>query len=431
MSSDTADVVARVGEILRAHDGMEGPLLPILHAVQAEYGHVPQAALPVIAGDLNVSRAEVHGVVSFYHDFRDAPAGRHTLKLCRAEACQAMGADRVAAHAKAALGVDWHDTTGDGRGDAGAGVLPWALCLRACRAGGRAGGGPRGRGAGRCPDRRGDAMKIYVPRDAAAKALGGEAVAAAVAAEAARRGRRRDAGAQRVARDGLARAAGRGGDVDRTLCVRAGLTPRMCQDCSARLRRSSAGAGADGRPAVDEGPDAADLRAGGRDRPAVAGGLSKRMAALPGLRRALGDGIGRDRGRSDRLRACAAGAARAFRPGSSGRPWPRRQAPQKYIVCNADEGDSGTFADRMLMEGDPFTLIEGMAIAGHRRAARRSGYVYIRSEYPDGDRGDGGRRAHRPRGRASGASVLGSGHCSTWRSASAPGPMSAARKHRF
>ena len=105
---------AIVQNILTAHLGMEGPLLPILHAVQAEFGHVPQDALPVIAKSLNLSRAEVHGVMSFYHDFREEPAGRHVVKLCRAEACQAMGADRVAAHAKAALGVDWHGTTADG-----------------------------------------------------------------------------------------------------------------------------------------------------------------------------------------------------------------------------------------------------------------------------------------------------------------------------
>jgi formate dehydrogenase subunit gamma len=101
---------SRIRQVVAAHAGMEGPLLPILHAVQAEYGYVPDAAVPVIALGLNLSKAEVHGVVSFYHDFREAPAGTHLVKLCRAEACQAMGADRVAAHAKARLGVDWHGT---------------------------------------------------------------------------------------------------------------------------------------------------------------------------------------------------------------------------------------------------------------------------------------------------------------------------------
>jgi formate dehydrogenase subunit gamma len=114
MTSVGEDIAARVEEILRAHDGLEGPLLPVLHAVQGVFGYIPQDALPVIAQHLNLSRAEVHGVISFYHDFREEPAGRHVLKLCRAEACQAMGADRVAAHARDALGIGWHQTTPDG-----------------------------------------------------------------------------------------------------------------------------------------------------------------------------------------------------------------------------------------------------------------------------------------------------------------------------
>jgi len=112
---DVTETSQRVEEILDAHDGMEGSLLPILHAIQAAFGHVPQDALPIIAKRLNLGRAEVHGVMSFYHDFREKPAGQHVLKFCRAEACQSMGADRVAAHAQQALGIDWHETTRDGQ----------------------------------------------------------------------------------------------------------------------------------------------------------------------------------------------------------------------------------------------------------------------------------------------------------------------------
>lgn len=112
---DVTETSQRVEDILDAHDGMEGPLLPILHAIQAAFGHVPQDALPIIAKRLNLTRAEVHGVMSFYHDFREQPAGQHVLKICRAEACQSMGADRVAAHAQKALGIDWHETTKDGQ----------------------------------------------------------------------------------------------------------------------------------------------------------------------------------------------------------------------------------------------------------------------------------------------------------------------------
>ena len=118
---------SRLDDILAAHSGLEGPLLPILHAVQAAFGFVPQDTLPVIAKHLNISRAEIHGVVSFYHDFREAPAGRHVVKLCRAEACQAMGADHLADHAKNVLGVDWHGTSADG-----AVTLEPVFCLGLC-----------------------------------------------------------------------------------------------------------------------------------------------------------------------------------------------------------------------------------------------------------------------------------------------------------
>ena len=92
----------------------EGPLLPILHALQQEFGYIDEAAEPLIAEALNITRAEVHGVVSFYHDFRRQPAGRHVLKLCRAEACQAAGGDSLAAHAEARLGMAMGTTAADG-----------------------------------------------------------------------------------------------------------------------------------------------------------------------------------------------------------------------------------------------------------------------------------------------------------------------------
>ena len=119
-----------VRAIIDRHRGLEGPLLPILHAVQQAFGHVPQAALPVIAEALNLSRAEVHGVVSFYHDFRGTPAGRHVVKICRAEACQSVGGVAAAEAALARLGVGWHGTTADG----GVTVEP-VFCLGLCACG--------------------------------------------------------------------------------------------------------------------------------------------------------------------------------------------------------------------------------------------------------------------------------------------------------
>jgi formate dehydrogenase subunit gamma len=108
------EISDRVGAIVDRNIALEGPLLPILHDVQGEFGFVPQAALKLIAQRLNISRAEAHGVMTFYHDFREEPAGRHVLKLCRAEACQSMGGDRVAEHARTILGIEWNETTADG-----------------------------------------------------------------------------------------------------------------------------------------------------------------------------------------------------------------------------------------------------------------------------------------------------------------------------
>jgi formate dehydrogenase subunit gamma len=93
---------------------LPGALLPILHAVQETLGFVPKDAVPMIARELNLSIAEVHGVVSFYHYFRQTRPGRHVVHLCRAEACQALGAQALEAHAKSKLKIDFHGTTADG-----------------------------------------------------------------------------------------------------------------------------------------------------------------------------------------------------------------------------------------------------------------------------------------------------------------------------
>ncbi|WJR80786.1 formate dehydrogenase subunit gamma [Bradyrhizobium sp. NP1] len=105
----------RGAEIIAAHVAREGGTLVILHALQDAFGYVPEAAIPMVASALNLSRAEVHGVFTFYHDFRDKPAGRHVLKLCRAEACQAAGGDALAARAEQRLGIAIGSTTPDDR----------------------------------------------------------------------------------------------------------------------------------------------------------------------------------------------------------------------------------------------------------------------------------------------------------------------------
>jgi formate dehydrogenase subunit gamma len=114
-------------EVIGRYAGQEGGLLPALHAVQAAFGHVPEAAVPLLAAAFNRSRAEIHGVITFYHDFRRHPPGRHVLRLCRAESCQAMGADGIAAAVRATLGVDWGGTSADGRV-----TLEPAFCLGLC-----------------------------------------------------------------------------------------------------------------------------------------------------------------------------------------------------------------------------------------------------------------------------------------------------------
>jgi formate dehydrogenase subunit gamma len=109
---------------------LDGALLPILHAVQEALSYVPKDSVPLIARALNLSVAEVHGVVSFYHYFRQERPGRHVVHLCRAEACQALGAAQLEAHAKASLGIDFHGTTADG-----AITLEPVYCLGNCALG--------------------------------------------------------------------------------------------------------------------------------------------------------------------------------------------------------------------------------------------------------------------------------------------------------
>ena len=106
---------AAARSIIAEKQAMPGALLPILHALQEEFGYIDRAAEPLIAEILNLTRAEVHGVVTFYHDFRHAPPARHVLKLCRAEACQSTGGDKLAAHAEAKIGVALGGATADGR----------------------------------------------------------------------------------------------------------------------------------------------------------------------------------------------------------------------------------------------------------------------------------------------------------------------------
>jgi formate dehydrogenase subunit gamma len=111
----TESTTTTVQTIIAELKDKPGALLPILHGIQDALGYIPADSVPAIAQGLNLSRAEVHGVISFYHYFRDTPPGKHTIHLCRAESCQSMGANKLEAHVKARLGIDYHETTADGQ----------------------------------------------------------------------------------------------------------------------------------------------------------------------------------------------------------------------------------------------------------------------------------------------------------------------------
>ncbi|MBB5357138.1 formate dehydrogenase subunit gamma [Rhodanobacter sp. ANJX3] len=121
------DIRAAVLEVTSRLKDMPGALLPVLHGVQQALGHVPEASVPLIARELNLSRADVHGVITFYHFFRRQPSGRRVIYVCRAESCQAMGAVALEQHIKQRLGVDFHETTANG-----AYTLEPVYCLGNC-----------------------------------------------------------------------------------------------------------------------------------------------------------------------------------------------------------------------------------------------------------------------------------------------------------
>ncbi|HEX2942938.1 MAG TPA: formate dehydrogenase subunit gamma, partial [Rhodopila sp.] len=189
--------------IIAGHAGQEGAALPILHDLQAAFGCVPLDAEPMIATALNLTRAEVHGIVSFYHDFRRKPPGHHVVRICRAEACQSVGGDQVGEAVRKALSVGWHETTPDGSV-----TLEPVFCLGLCASGPSAlvDGKPLGHltpdsmkaalNAATAPaptgattdaphtaaaQRSAPSPRVFVPRDAAALAVGADAVAEALA----------------------------------------------------------------------------------------------------------------------------------------------------------------------------------------------------------------------------------------------------------
>lgn len=387
------EMADRIDRIIARHKDRRGALLPLLHDVVAELGHVPDAAVPAIALALNISRAEVHGVITFYHDFRRAPAGKQVVKLCRAEACQSRGGAAIEAEVAERLGVDMGKTSADG-----ALTLEPIYCLGLCAT------GPNALVDGRplshvtpdviaaaltarpstlvYPERQPQAaaeglgtngqskVRVYISDDMNSISLGADDVAQAFAA----------AGAQVI------RTGNRGlFNIEPLVEVetsegRIGYGPVGPQDVAAVLDGSHPHRLGD----VSALPFFASQQRFTFARCGITDPLS-----LDDYR-AHGGWAGLEKARAQEPQAVVSAVKDSGLRGRGGAGFPTgikwqtvldAKADEKFIVCNADEGDSGTFADRMIMEGDPYCLIEGMAIAGHAVGAS-SGYIYIRSEYP-------------------------------------------------
>ena len=402
----------RQGEItalVHSYADVRGGLLPALHAVQHHAGYIDRQHIPLLADVFNLSVAEVHGVITFYKDFRtEAPVGP-LVQVCRGEACQARGGDKVWAAAQGA--PQW-----------AAVAVEEVFCVGNCALGpnvsiggqlypmrddGDLENAVRVAVQGHDPaptETSGSGVSVYVPRDAAARGEGADHVAAALAASSDVR---------------VVRTGSRGMlwlepmvEVD-TPNGRVAYGPVGVTDVPALLAAGLVAAG--DHPLrlglVDELPW---MKAQQRVTFRRVGVVDPRSTedyeahgGIAGLRRALAmapaDVVTEVTESGLRGRGGA-----AFPAGIKLRTVLDTPSAEKFIVANADEGDSGSFADRMLMEGDPFLLIEGMVIAGWATGAN-DGYIYIRSEYPDAiDAMHAACRAAEDRGWL-GESVLGSG----------------------
>ncbi|MEP7114783.1 MAG: NAD(P)H-dependent oxidoreductase subunit E [Ilumatobacteraceae bacterium] len=385
---DDTSTRAALDAVVRPFADWPGGLMPALHGLQHEFGYIDHDAIPVLADVFNLSVAEVHGVISFYKDFRSEKPAGPIVQVCRAEACQARGANGLlgmATSIAAGLDVEVDEVFCLGNCALGPSVAVGGrlyarvdevaietIIRRAADPGSTA---PSTPAAGQV---NGGGSVVYVPRDAAARAAGADDVAAALSQQAGvtvvRNGSRgmlwlepmiEVATAEGRVAYGPVSAADVAGLIESGLltggdhALRLGLTeqlPWMQRQQRITFRRVGV---------VD--PRSLD------DYEAHGGmaGLRRALAMSPGdvVTEVTDSGL---RGRG--------GAA--FPTGIKWRTVLDAAGPTKYITCNADEGDSGTFADRMLIEGDPFVLLEGMTIAGWAVGASR-GYIYIRSEYPD------------------------------------------------
>ena len=375
---------------IRKHKDKAGALLPVLHALMEEFGYIDDDVVPLIATELNLSKADVHGVVSFYHDFRQTPPAQHRLQICRAEACQARGCAGLIAGLERRFGASLGQTTPDRQVS-----LEAVYCLGNCASGpaamldGHLLSNPTPEeiqnlltASPLTPVHGGSGIRVFVPRDAAALAAGAEEVAHTIHREAAQRGI-----AVELVRNGtrgmlwleplveVETAAGRVAYGP----VTAHQVPSLFDAGFLKGTSHPLHLGpTEELPWLKHQERLTFARCGVIDPLSLA--QYRDHSGLQGLARAqqlqpseivetvVESGL---RGRG--------GAG--FPTGIKWRTVLNAPADRKYIVCNADEGDSGTFADRMLLEGDPFLLLEGMIIAG-RAVGATLGFIYLRSEYP-------------------------------------------------
>ncbi len=389
-----------LNSILAEHAGTRGPLLPVLHAVQEAFGHVPPESVGRIAEALSVSRAEVHGLVTFFHDLRLEPAGRTRLQVCQAEACQSVGSRSLAEAARKLTGLDFGETSADGSL-----TLDAVYCLGNCacgpsvriddkvhgevdaaRLGTLLASAVSGTSALRIVDAAAtsaapaNSIRVFVPSDTTAISLGADEVANAFARVA----------AERSLGLGVVRNGSRGAawmeplvEIERD-GQRIGFANVRASDVSSLIDGGFDTAHplcigpVEAHPWISKQQRLSFRRIGrtdplSRDDYRAEGGLVALRHALTLSQQQIVDAV-----KASGLRG-RGGAA--FPSGIKWQTVLDTPSAQKFVVCNAEEGDSGTFADRLVVESDPFQLLEGMAVAGLATGADK-GYIGLRIEYP-------------------------------------------------
>ena len=361
-----------------------GGLLPALHLIQHRAGFIDPDLIPFLADVFNVTDAEIHGVISFYKDFRTTPPAGPIVKVCRGEACQAYGGHAVWARAQEAAkghAVEVEEVFCLGNCALGPAVMINDRVVGWVSAESVDGVLADAAAAHDVPTpvpSGGSGVTVYVPRDMASRSVGADAVAALFASDP----------NVRVVRNGSWGMFWLEPMIEvETADGRIAYGPVHADDVAGLV---AAGCLEGGAHALRLGPtrELPWLKRQQRITFQRVGVVDPRSAddyeqhgGLVGLRRALTMTAAEIVAEVTDSGLRGRGGA-AFPTGIKWRTVLNAPGPVKYIVCNADEGDSGTFADRMLMEGDPFMLIEGMTIAGFAVGAH-DGYIYVRSEYPD------------------------------------------------